>query len=87
MLGLSVPWDEVKGKKKPQKSKSSGDRNDSRTGNQRGGLADRGSRGRGGRMSLVDPFHMLSDDRSRLDGITWTDQEEGVSNLFVPSAL
>jgi hypothetical protein len=38
-------------------------------------------------MSLVDPFHMLSDDRSRLDGITWTDQEEGVSNLFVPSAL
>ncbi|KAF9925325.1 hypothetical protein BGZ65_007807, partial [Modicella reniformis] len=44
--GLTTQWGEVK-TKKTQKSKTTIDRNDNRTSNQRGGTADRGPRTRG----------------------------------------
>ncbi|KAG0197172.1 hypothetical protein BGX28_009316 [Mortierella sp. GBA30] len=46
--GHASQWGEVKGKKKTPKVKTTSEKQDFRTGNQRGGFADRGSRGRDG---------------------------------------
>ncbi|KAI1307057.1 RNAPII degradation factor [Mortierella claussenii] len=45
--GHATQWGEVKGKKKATKPKTTADKYDSRANSQRGGFADRGSRGRG----------------------------------------